>query len=148
MSALEVRAMMPADLEAVAALARRADPFGWSLRNFQDALAAGYIMTLIEAEARIVGYFALMVVVDEAELLEIAVDPDFQGRGCGKTLLKAAVAAARAQACRCVHLEVRVSNERARKMYVSAGFCETGLRKNYYPTQNGREHAVLMRLDF
>ena len=100
MSALEVRAMMPADLEAVAALARRADPFGWSLRNFQDALAAGYIMTVIEAEARIVGYFALMVVVDEAELLEIAVDPDFQGRGCGKTLLKAAVAAARAQACR------------------------------------------------
>lgn len=148
MSALEVRAMMPADLEAVAALARRADPFGWSLRNFQDALAAGYIMTVIEAEARIVGYFALMVVVDEAELLEIAVDPDFQGRGCGKTLLKAAVAAARAQACRCVHLEVRVSNERARKMYASAGFCETGLRKNYYPTQNGREHAVLMRLDF
>ena len=148
MSALEVRAMMPADLEAVAALARRADPFGWSLRNFQDALAAGYIMTVIEAEARIVGYFALMVAVDEAELLEIAVDPDFQGRGCGKTLLKAAVAAARAQACRCVHLEVRVSNERARKMYVSAGFCETGLRKNYYPTQNGREHAVLMRLDF
>lgn len=148
MSALEVRAMMPADLEAVAALARRADPFGWSLRNFQDALAAGYIMTVIEAEARIVGYFALMVVVDEAELLEIAVDPDFQGRGCGKTLLKAAVAAARAQACRCVHLEVRVSNERALKMYVSAGFCETGLRKNYYPTQNGREHAVLMRLDF
>ena len=148
MSALEVRAMMPADLEAVAALARRADPFGWSLRNFQDALAAGYIMTVIEAEARIVGYFALMVVVDEAELLEIAVDPDFQGRGCGKTLLKAAVAAARAQACRCVHLEVRVSNKRARKMYVSAGFCETGLRKNYYPTQNGREHAVLMRLDF
>ena len=148
MSALEVRAMMPADLEAVAALARRADPFGWSLRNFQDALAAGYIMTVIEAEARIVGYFALMVVVDEAELLEIAVDPDFQGRGCGKTLLKAAVAAARAQACRCVHLEVRVSNERARKIYALAGFCETGLCTNYYPTQNGREHAVLMRLDF
>lgn len=148
MSALEVRAMMPADLEAVAALARRADPFGWTMRNFQDAMACGYTMTVLEAEGRIVGYFVVMIVVDEAELLEIAVDSDVQGRGYGKTLLKAAAAAARAQACRCMHLEVRASNARARKMYVSAGFCETGLRKNYYPTENGREHALLMRLDF
>ncbi len=148
MSALEVRAMMPADLEAVAALARRADPFGWTMRNFQDAMAGGYTMTVLEAEGRIVGYFVVMIVVDEAELLEIAVDSDVQGRGYGKTLLKAAAAAARAQACRCMHLEVRASNARARKMYVSAGFCETGLRKNYYPTENGREHALLMRLDF
>ena len=148
MSALEVRAMMPADLEAVAALARRADPFGWTMRNFQDAMAGGYTMTVLEAEGRIVGYFVVMIVVDEAELLEIAVDSDVQGRGYGKTLLKAAAAAARAQACRCMHLEVRASNAMARKMYVSAGFCETGLRKNYYTTENGREHALLMRLDF
>ena len=140
--------MMPADLEAVAALARRADPFGWTMRNFQDAMASGYTMTVLEAEGRIVGYFVVMIVVDEAELLEIAVDSDVQGRGYGKTLLKAAAAAARAQACRCMHLEVRASNARARKMYFSAGFCETGLRKNYYPTENGREHALLMRLDF
>lgn len=140
--------MMPADLEAVAALARRADPFGWTMRNFQDAMASGYTMTVLEAEGRIVGYFVVMIVVDEAELLEIAVDSDVQGRGYGKTLLKAAAAAARAQACRCMHLEVRASNARARKMYASAGFCETGLRKNYYPTENGREHALLMRLDF
>ena len=140
--------MMPADLEAVAALARRADPFGWTMRNFQDAMASGYTMTVLEAEGRIVGYFVVMIVVDEAELLEIAVDSDVQGRGYGNTLLKAAAAAARAQACRCMHLEVRASNARARKMYVSAGFCETGLRKNYYPTENGREHALLMRLDF
>ena len=140
--------MMPADLEAVAALARRADPFGWTMRNLQDAMASGYTMTVLEAEGRIVGYFVVMIVVDEAELLEIAVDSDVQGRGYGKTLLKAAAAAARAQACRCMHLEVRASNARARKMYVSAGFCETGLRKNYYPTENGREHALLMRLDF
>ena len=62
MSALEVRAMMPADLEAVAALARRADPFGWTMRNFQDAMASGYTMTVLEAEGRIVGYFVVMIV--------------------------------------------------------------------------------------
>ena len=146
--------MAPGDLEAVAALARRADPFGWTLRNFQDALASGYPMTVLEGDGAIAGYSGIMVVGDEAELLEIAVDPARQGRGLGRRLLAEAMRRARAEAARVMHLEVRVSNARARKMYHSAGFEEVGRRRNYYPADpstsggTGREDAILMRRDF
>lgn len=142
-----LRAMHVDDLEAVAALARRADPFGWTLRNFQDGLAAGYGMTVLEHEGKVAGYCVVMIVIDEAELLEIAVDPALQGAGRGKTLLAAALAQAREGAARLMHLEVRESNARARKMYRSAGFAEVGRRRNYYPTESGREDAILMTKD-
>ncbi len=137
--------MTPADLESVSALARRADPFGWTMRNLQDGLAAGYVMTAALAGGQIVGYSVLMTVIDEAELLEIAVDPDAQGQGFGKALLAHTLTLARESAARLVHLEVRVTNTRARKMYTSAGFSEVGRRRNYYPTADGREDAILMR---
>lgn len=76
-----LRAMTASDLEAVASLARRADPFGWTLRNFQDALASGYPMTVLEVGGVIAGYCVVMIVIDEAELLEIAVDPPMQEIG-------------------------------------------------------------------
>lgn len=134
------------DLEAVAALAKRADAFGWTIRNFQDALAAGYKLTLALADQTIVGYSVTMQVIDEAELLEIAVDPPNQGQGFGKALLQQAVEAVKNDACRVMHLEVRESNERARKMYLSAGFVPVGKRRNYYPCETGREDAILMTL--
>ena len=55
-----------------------------------------------------------------------------------------AIALARRNGAVRMFLEVRESNARARKMYTSFGFEETGRRKNYYPTENGREDAILM----
>lgn len=138
--------MTPSDLEVVAALAKRADPFGWTIRNFQDALAAGNKMTLAVVDGTVVGYAVTMQVIDEAELLEIAVDPDHQGKGFGKALLNEAVKFVKADAARVMHLEVRESNARARKMYHSAGFAEVGKRRSYYPCETGREDAILMTL--
>lgn len=136
--------MTPADLEVVAALTHCADPFGWTLRNFADALAAGNTLTVVLKADRIVGVAAVMHVIDESELLEIAIDRQFQGQGLGKRLLREAIETARRNGAARMYLEVRVSNERARKMYTSFGFAETGRRKNYYPTQDGREDAILM----
>lgn len=146
MSEVVFRAMTPADLEVVAALAKRADPFGWTIRNFQDALAAGNKMMLAVVDGTTVGYAVTMQVIDEAELLEIAVDPEHQGKGYGKALLKESVCLVKGDAARVMHLEVRESNDRARKMYHSAGFAEVGKRRNYYPCETGREDAILMTL--
>lgn len=146
MNAVKFCAMTPADLESVAALAKRADAFGWTIRNFQDALAAGYTITLAFDRDTLLGYAVTMQVIDEAELLEIAVDPVFQGKGFGKALLAQVLASVKNDAARLVHLEVRESNQRARKMYLSAGFVEVGKRRNYYPCESGREDAILMTL--
>lgn len=136
--------MTPADLEAVADLTRRADPFGWTLRNFSDAHASGNTLTVLTIDGVTSGIVAVMHVLDESELLEIAVQPAMQGRGYGKALLAQAIALARRNGAVRMFLEVRESNARARKMYTSFGFEETGRRKNYYPTENGREDAILM----
>lgn len=136
--------MTPADLEAVADLTRRADPFGWTLRNFSDAHASGNTLTVLTVDGVTTGIAAVMHVLDESELLEIAVQPAMQGRGYGKALLAQAIALARRNGAVRMFLEVRESNARARKMYTSFGFEETGRRKNYYPTENGREDAILM----
>lgn len=136
--------MTPADLEAVADLTRRADPFGWTLRNFSDAHASGNTLTVLTVDGVTSGIAAVMHVLDESELLEITVQPAMQGRGYGKALLAQAIALARRNGAVRMFLEVRESNARARKMYTSFGFEETGRRKNYYPTENGREDAILM----
>lgn len=140
--------MTPADLEAVADLTHRADPFGWTLRNFSDAHASGNTLTVLTVDGVTSGIAAVMHVLDESELLEIAVQPTMQGRGYGKALLAQAIALARRNGAVRMFLEVRESNARARKMYTSFGFEETGRRKNYYPTENGREDAILMTAQF
>ena len=136
--------MTPADLEEAAAVTHRADPFGWTLRNYAGALAAGNTLTVLVADGKIAGVSAVMHVVDEAELLEIVIDPPEQGRGLGKLLLAHTLKEARRAGAARLFLEVRESNARARKMYTSFGFVQTGKRKNYYPTETGREDAVLM----
>lgn len=148
MSEVAFRAMTPADLEAVADLTRRADPFGWTLRNFSDAHASGNTLTVLTVDGVTTGIAAVMHVLDESELLEIAVQPAMQGRGYGKALLAQVIALARRNGAVRMFLEVRESNARARKMYTSFGFEETGRRKNYYPTENGREDAILMTAQF
>lgn len=148
MSEVAFRAMTPADLEAVADLTHRADPFGWTLRNFSDAHASGNTLTVLTVDGVTSGIAAVMHVLDESELLEIAVQPAMQGRGYGKALLAQAIALARRNGAVRMFLEVRESNARARKMYTSFGFEETGRRKSYYPTENGREDAILMTAQF
>ena len=148
MSEVAFRAMTPADLEAVADLTHRADPFGWTLRNFSDAHASGNTLTVLTVGGVTSGIAAVMHVLDESELLEIAVQPAMQGRGYGKALLAQAIALARRNGAVRMFLEVRESNARARKMYTSFGFEETGRRRNYYPTENGREDAILMTAQF
>lgn len=148
MSEVAFRAMTPADLETVADLTHRADPFGWTLRNFSDAHASGNTLTVLTVDGVTSGIAAVMHVLDESELLEIAVQPAMQGRGYGKALLAHAIALARRNGAVRMFLEVRESNARARKMYTSFGFEETGRRKNYYPTENGREDAILMTAQF
>lgn len=148
MSEVAFRAMTPTDLEAVADLTHRADPFGWTLRNFSDAHASGNTLTVLTVDGVTSGIAAVMHVLDESELLEIAVQPAMQGRGYGKALLAQAIALARRNGAVRMFLEVRESNARARKMYTSFGFEETGRRKNYYPTEDGREDAILMTAQF
>jgi len=83
-------------------------------------------------------------VLDEAEILNIAVHPAYQGRGMARNLVLQVIQQLKNEAVERCLLEVRASNTTARGLYDSLGFKPDGVRKNYYRAGDGREDAVLM----
>ena len=141
------RAMLPTDVDAVHTLDARAYPHPWSRANFADAIASGYVCAcLCAADGTLMGHVVVMRGVDEMHLLNITVAPEHQGRGLGAAMLRDVVAWSQAEGAEALWLEVRQSNERARRLYVRGGFEAMGQRKGYYPDGRGREDAVVMRL--
>ena len=141
------RAMLPTDVDAVHTLDARAYPHPWSRANFADAIASGYVCAcLCAADGTLMGHVVVMRGVDEMHLLNITVAPEHQGRGLGSARLRDVVAWSQAEGAETLWLEVRQSNERARRLYVRGGFEAVGQRKGYYPDGRGREDAVVMRL--
>jgi ribosomal-protein-alanine N-acetyltransferase len=136
--------MTEARLEEVVAIERRAYPHPWTRGNFADSLRSGYQAQLLVAGDTIVGYFVAMQGVDEVHLLNITVDPDFQGQGWGRVLLDALALWSRAQRAQWLWLEVRTSNIRALEVYLRYGYRRVGERRNYYPAEHGREDAIVM----
>lgn len=133
-----------ADLPGLAAQEAAAAAHAWSEQQYRDSLAAGHAFLLLEIDGQLAGHAVTMTVLDEAELLTIAIAAQRQGQGLGRILLTELLGRLRQQGCSRLLLEVRESNRPARALYANSGFVETGLRKHYYPTATGREHAVLM----
>lgn len=141
---LSCRPMEMADLDAVMVLEKAAYPFPWTRGNFADSLRAGYRAWVCEEQDIIIGYGLMIVTLDEAQLLNIAIDPAWQGRGMGAELLAYLMQDARACDALRMFLEVRPSNERAIALYQRNGFIRVGRRKDYYPAEQGREDAIVM----
>lgn len=141
-----VRPMGEADLDRIAALEREIYPFPWTWRNFADSLNAGYSCWIYHYAAEIVGYVIIMVSGDEGHVLNLSVARDWQGQGWGRKLLSHVIDTARRYHVTSLFLEVRPSNKIARHLYETAGFNEIGMRRSYYPAENGREDAIVMAL--
>jgi [ribosomal protein S18]-alanine N-acetyltransferase len=131
-------------LTEVVAVERRAYDHPWTRGNFADSLRSGYQAQLLCAGETLIGYFVAMRGVDEVHLLNITVDPIFQGQGWGRVMLDALALWSRAQGAQWLWLEVRNSNERAQQVYLRYGYRRVGERKNYYPAHGGREDAIVM----
>ncbi|MGZ8257434.1 MAG: ribosomal protein S18-alanine N-acetyltransferase [Gallionella sp.] len=139
-----MREMTGRDVAAVCAIEQAVQLHPWSAGNFNDALKSGYRCVLHEIAGEIVSYAVLMPVVDEAELLTIAVAPCHQRKGLGGVLLADMLGWASSQKLHKIFLEVRVSNAAAIALYRATRFVDVGLRRGYYPSAAGREDALLM----
>jgi ribosomal-protein-alanine N-acetyltransferase len=132
------------DLRQVMAIEQVAFPEPWSLTVFTSELALrdGRAYRTARAGRRVVGYFGLMFVDDEAHVTTVAVAPDHQGRGVGKVLMLEVARTALAAGSRHLSLEVAAGNERAQALYRRFGFAPVGVRKGYY--QRTGEDALVM----
>ena len=141
---MQMRPMQMADLDAIMQIEPTIFPYPWSRGNFSDSLNSGYSCWVMELDGDIMGYGVLMMVLDEAHLLNISIASDQQGRGFGRTLLEHMMHLGRQHGGLNMFLEVRPSNVSAIALYESMGFNEMAIRRNYYPAKQGREDAVLM----
>ncbi|MCB5191187.1 ribosomal protein S18-alanine N-acetyltransferase [Methylobacillus arboreus] len=139
-----LRPMQLDDLDTVARIEPTIFPYPWTRGNFSDSLESGYSCWVYEQDSEIFGYAVLMLVLDEAHLLNVSIAAPRQGKGYGRSLLAHMMDVARQHGALNMFLEVRPSNYAAISLYESMGFNEMAIRRGYYPAPYGREDAVLM----
>jgi len=124
---------------------------GWSALDFERLLAErGAVGDGLFAErgGALRGFVVSRRVLDEAEILTVALDPDIRGRGCARPLLQRHLGVLARLGTRRVHLEVEDGNGPALALYRRLGFRETGRRVGYYAKPGGaRATALAMSLD-
>lgn len=132
--------MTAAELAAIAARAyRHMSP--WSEADFAATLDQPATLLCAAEGAFVLG----RVVVDEAEILALATDPDRQRSGAGRAVLARFETQARARGAVSVFLEVAAENTPAIGFYTACGYRMTGRRKGYYKRSDGsRDDALLM----
>ena len=145
-SQYQFRPMTEADLDAIMEIEPHIYSHPWSRGNFSDSLVSGYSAWVLLDGAKIIGYALMMMVLDEAHLLNLSVAKAYQKQGLGRLLLEHMIAIAKKHAAANMFLEVRPSNISAIALYENMGFNEMAVRRGYYPAHNGREDAVLMGL--
>ena len=138
-----IRLMQNTDLVAVTQIEKLVQSHPWTQKQFEESIAS-YQSTVIEVQGAVVGFCILQPVLDEANLLLMAIHPSQQGKGLGYQLLDQSIAMLKNDPIQ-IFLEVRESNQAAIALYEKADFHQIDLRKNYYPLEKDRrEHAVIM----
>lgn len=137
------REMLVEDLDQVVDIEQNLFSVPWTKEGFLTYLMKKDTMFfVVEEKERILGYCSIMTVLDEGDILNVAVRSDRQKEGIGQFLVDSMLRMAEMQGIRLVHLEVRQGNGTARRLYQRLGFKEDGLRRDYY--ENPVENAVLM----
>jgi ribosomal-protein-alanine N-acetyltransferase len=144
---MKIRPLIIADLPEIMTIECKACRFPWTIGNIRDSLNCGYLCFGVEILNKLIGYCILSVAAGESHVLNIVIDPDFQGQGYGTYLMRYLLYVAKRHGAGIVFLEVRSSNKTAFHIYHCLGFNEIGIRKNYYPSEKGREDAIVLALE-
>ncbi|MDQ6992462.1 MAG: ribosomal protein S18-alanine N-acetyltransferase [Mariprofundus sp.] len=145
-SLYELRAGSSEALCATHNLSKRCFHEPWSFASLYAALEGDYDLLLCEKDGELCGYILSLTIIDEIEIMQIAVHPEYRRQGIARMMSEQLKNLA--VGITCIHLEVRLSNQAAHALYEDLGFIQSGYRKQYYaPDSNGlREDALLMTL--
>jgi ribosomal-protein-alanine N-acetyltransferase len=138
--------MRERDLPFVMEIERLSFPNPWKESSFRGEIANLHIsypnVIIYRPQDKIIGYIIFWLVADEAQISNLAVNPDFKRLGIGDTILKQVLTTMRRMQAKQVILEVRPSNLSARTLYEKNGFTLLGIRRGYY--QDPPEDALVM----
>ncbi|MCS6926689.1 MAG: ribosomal protein S18-alanine N-acetyltransferase [Candidatus Binatia bacterium] len=140
-----IRSFELADLSAVLSIEQASSPCPWKAEFFLSELHKPYARVFIaELQGEVIGYLCCWFVVDEVQILNLAVHPSYRRHGVAKALLQAVLTAARGAGMRYLSLEVRRGNRPARALYHQFHFRQVAVRPRYYADG---EDALLLVCD-
>ena len=138
--------LTPEDNAQAFAIECRSHAFPWREQTFVSNQGERFLNYRLDVDGVMAAFAITQVVLDEASLFNIAVDPAFQRRGYGRQLLQHLIAELEKREVMTLWLEVRASNHPAIALYEQLDFHQVSRRPNYYPTASGREDAIFMAL--
>jgi len=142
-----IETMNPSHVSRIAELEKLCFSDPWSEKSVASELDNQLAFWLVATEGETVaGYIGSQTVMDETDMMNVAVHPDFRRKGIAEALVNTLVDNLKTMGSRCLTLEVRVSNAPAIALYEKLGFSEIGRRKNYY--RNPREDALILRKEW
>ncbi|GAE37268.1 ribosomal protein S18-alanine N-acetyltransferase [Halalkalibacter akibai] len=139
-----IRFMTLEDLDAVVEVERNSFSTPWDPGIFRNEITSNQFAHYLvyELNDEIIGYCGLWIVMDEAQITNIAIHSKHRGYKHGERLLSYVIAFVKQMGVLKLSLEVRVSNNVAQSLYRKMGFQEGGVRKNYY-ADNGEDALVM-----
>lgn len=135
------------DLDMVYDLETDAYQFPWTKQIIRDCILYNYDSYSVFFGDRIIGYVISKISYPETHILNLTVNSKFRKNGVGTTLIQLIIDDARIRNSRDIILEVRSSNTAAQSLYKKLSFQRIGLRKDYYESKDGREDALVLRLE-
>ena len=147
---VRIREFQESDLDAIMAIEVEAFSVPWSRESFRNEYENKGVSHFFVAELRdkpgiAVGYVCYSLILDEVHITNFAVGKNYRRRRIAEQLLLHFQDKTKKQGARWATLEVRVSNEPARRLYTKFGFAPSGIRKGYYP--DNKEDALIMWAD-
>ena len=119
----------------------------WSEKSVASELENPLSVWLVAVEGeKVLGYVGSQTVIDETDMMNVAVHPDYRKQGIARELIAQLVESLKLRKSQCLTLEVRASNEPAKNLYKMLDFEEIGIRKNYY--RNPKEDALILRKEW
>lgn len=146
MDGLWIRPMKVEDIDEVLNIEKLCFSTPWSREAFKAEVEGNHCARYVVAEldGRVIGYGGMWIILDEAHITNLAVHPDYRGRGVGEALMKGLINTASRLKVDGMTLEVRVSNHIAQNLYKKLGFVSVGVRKAYY-SDNGEDALIMWR---
>jgi ribosomal-protein-alanine N-acetyltransferase len=133
------------DISSIVEIENKTNQMPWSKAQFLSSMEVGHYSVVMHKDSDILGFAIYSPIIPESHLLNIAIDPAYQGKGLGDKLLQQIILQNRTIGVKTISLEVRVSNLPAINLYEKRGFHKDAIRPDYY-SGSPKEDALLMSL--
>jgi [ribosomal protein S18]-alanine N-acetyltransferase len=147
---IAIRKAKPQDLDAIAEIENESFSNPWSRDSLERNIAGAnraYCFVALSENAQIVGYVAMWLVLDDAQITNLAVKSTWRRKGIGQALLNYITRDAKKRGALLLSLEVSDRNDPAIRLYEKNHFVKEGFRRNYYGNNGGNAIIMLRKIE-